>query len=110
MPHIIIEHDTKTKEAIDLTELSMCLHETLANQETIKLEAIKTRTIEIDNVIVGEGDNNQMLHVEIRLLTGRSSELKETMANAIYQEASTKLQDTNCLLTVNVSELGVYKK
>ena len=110
MPHIIIEHYSKTKTQADLAKLTQSLHTTLAAQETIKLEAIKTRTIEIDNVIVADGSNNQMLHVEIRLLTGRSVELKETMANAIYNTAKEVLEGVDCLLTVNVSELGVYKK
>jgi 5-carboxymethyl-2-hydroxymuconate isomerase len=110
MPHIIIEHDKETKDKADLSKLSSALHQTLSEQETIKLESIKTRTIEIDNVLVADGSNNKMLHVEVRLLSGRSVELKETMANAVYNEAQKYLEGIECMLTVNISELGVYKK
>ena len=110
MPHIIIEHDSKTKESVDLKALATCLHNTLAAQETVRLEAVKTRTLEIDNVTVGAGEHNEMLHVEVKLLEGRSVELKEQMALALFNEASNFLEGKNCSISVNIIELGVYKK
>ena len=110
MPHIIIEHDKEVATQINLSLLCKSLHSTLADQETVKPEAIKTRTIEIDHVIVADGTNNKMIHVEVRLLGGRSDSLKETMANALFLRAQELLVDISCSLTVNISELGIYKK
>lgn len=110
MPHIVIEHDSQTTNEVDLKALAQTLHDTLAAQETVKLEALKTRTIEVDNTIIGAGENNQMIHVNVLLLTGRSVELKETMCAALFEAAQSFLADKKLSLTVNIDELGVYKK
>jgi 5-carboxymethyl-2-hydroxymuconate isomerase len=110
MPHIIIEHDEKTKNEIDLSKLAKSLHLNLASQDTIKLEAIKTRTVELKNVIVGTGASNRMIHIEVLLLEGRSQELKEYIAQELFNLTQIMLQDLECALTVNIAELGVYKK
>ena len=110
MPHIIIEHNKTTNKQIDLSHLAKEVHSTLAAQETVSLESIKTRTIEIENVIVADGSHNQMVHIEIRLLSGRSEELKEKMAKAVHEKANNILSDINCILTINISELGTYIK
>jgi 5-carboxymethyl-2-hydroxymuconate isomerase len=110
MPHITIEHDNQIKNEIDLHALASSLHQNLAIQDSISLEAIKTRTIEIENVIVGDGKNNKMIHIELELLKGRSVELKEHMAQVLFDTAKKVLAQTSCALTVNICELGVYKK
>ena len=111
MPHIIIEHDPKTKQDIDLGALCRDLHQCLAKQESVKEEAIKTRSIEVDNLIVGTAENNnQMIHIELKLLTGRSDEVKMYMAEALHAVAKKNLGKIECSITVDVSELGVYKK
>ncbi len=110
MPHIIIEHDQETASEIELSKLCHALHKTLSEQETVNLEAIKTRTIEVKNSIVAKGINNKLLHIEVRLLTGRSESLKEEMASAIFTRAKEFLSENQCALSVNISELGVYKK
>jgi 5-carboxymethyl-2-hydroxymuconate isomerase len=110
MPHIIIEHDEKTKNEIDLGKLAESLHLNLASQDTIKLEAIKTRTVELKNVIVGTGESNRMIHIEVLLLEGRSQELKEHIAQELFNVTQKILEDLECALTVNIAELGVYKK
>lgn len=110
MPHIVIEHDKKTGESLDLSSLVKELHHTLAAQETVSLEAIKTRTIEVENVLIADGSHNQMIHIQVLLLKGRSDELKLEMANALYSCTLNTLKDLKCSVTVNVGELGVYKK
>lgn len=110
MPHIIIEHDTKTKSEVDLKHFVKEIHTTLSEQETVALEAIKTRTINIDNVWISDGTHNQMLHITVHLLKGRSEELKEIMANALFDKAKELLSSINCSLSVNIVELGTYRK
>ena len=104
MPHIVIEHDQSIQEKIDLPALVGAVHASLASQETILLDSLKSRSVLADNVIIGTGVNNQFLHIDIRLLPGRSVALKEKMAQDIHTA------DIECILTVNISELGVYIK
>ena len=110
MPHIVIEHDSEIKKNIDLKKLAHSLHQTMASQETVALEALKTRTIEVSNVIIGDGKDNKMIHVEVQLLTGRSDELKVKMGEDIFLECKKYLEGIVCSLSVNVTELGTYKK
>ncbi len=110
MPHIVIQHDKKIKDEVNLPRLAQDLHDKLADQETISLEAIKTRTIQIENVIIADGSNNKMIHIEVQLLAGRSHDLKEHMALELFTTAQKSLENNDCALTVNISELGVYKK
>ena len=110
MPHVIIEHDKEIKDKIDLSELTSLLHESVASQESVKLEFLKSRTVESENVIIGDSTSNLFLHVDLRLLSGRSKELKEKMAQDIYAILKEKTSHLACSLTVDVSELGVYIK
>ena len=110
MPHIVIEHDSEIKKHIDLKKLANSLHQMMAKQETVSLEALKTRTIEVSNVIIGNGSDNKMIHIDVQLLTGRSEELKRKMGEALFFETQKFLEAIVCSLSVNVRELGVYKK
>ena len=111
MPHIIIEHDSKTKKEINLSKLAQSLHAILATHETVKLEALKTRTVEVENVIIGNNEMpNKMIHVTVLLLAGRSNELKETMAKSLFDKTHEILDGHPCSITVNIDELATYIK
>ena len=115
MPHIIIEHDSSISKKLNLGSMVKDLHTNLASQKTVKLEFLKTRTIEVDNVLIGTGKHNQMIHVNVLLLTGRSTELKEKMSNDLFDIVKDYLDKSeigmeDCSLSVNVDELGSYRK
>ena len=76
MPHIIVEH---TKDVADIPTLLNDLHYNLAGQETVVLDAIKTRSIAVDYVIVGAQATESMVHIAVKLLPGRSDELLNKM-------------------------------
>lgn len=115
LPHIIIEHDSSISKKLNLGSMVKDLHTNLASQKTVKLEFLKTRTIEVDNVLIGTGKHNQMIHVNVLLLTGRSTELKEKMSNDLFDIVKDYLDKSeigmeDCSLSVNVDELGSYRK
>lgn len=110
MPHIVIEHDREVSNEISLVGLANDLHHTLSQQETVKLESIKTRTVQVENVIVADGRINKMVHVQVYLLPGRDNKLKERMAKALYETASKNLAGIKCKLSIHISELQVYIK
>jgi len=110
MPHIIVEHTKKIGTDLDLSLLNKELHKCLSQQDTVNLPSIKTRSIEVANAIVGDGKSNDFVHINVLLLTGRSDELKKIMAEKLFDVASTYIKDFHCLLSVNIDELGIYKK
>lgn len=110
MPHIIIEHPSIKNNDIDLADLSNSLHNYLAEHESIKTPAIKTRTVLVDNVFVGEeATSNEFIHITILLLSGRTQLLKETIVKNIYNKAKNFIPETYTL-SVETRDLGVYYK
>ncbi len=111
MPHIIIEHQKDATQELDLNLISKTLHNYLAEHDTVNKAAIKTRTISLDNVYVGEDSNsNKMLHITILLLSGRSQELKEKIVSNIYSKTLSLLKRDDYTLSVETRDLGVYFK
>lgn len=110
MPHIIVEHTSSIAQSVNMNELNKNLHSCLAAQETVSLQSIKTRSIQAENVFVGDGTINDFIHITVLLLQGRSEELKATMTENLFQEAQKSLKGLECLLSVNIDDLGVYKK
>jgi 5-carboxymethyl-2-hydroxymuconate isomerase len=78
MPHIILEH-TKDIEAIP--ELLNNLHNSLAGQDTVKLASLKTRSILLNESVVADEKRASMVHVTVKLLPGRSDELRLKMTS-----------------------------
>lgn len=102
MPHIIVEY---TRDIDDVSGLLDGLHDTLAAQETAKLEAIKTRALPLDHYVVGDRSKSSMVHVTLKLMPGRSNELKNTMTTALEAVVKEKVtQETS--VTVESVELN----
>ena len=110
MPHIIVEHTDLSAHSVDINTLNKNLHDCLSKQESVSLDAIKTRSIEVKNVYVGGRNEKNFIHVTVLLLAGRPKWLKETMAEALHVCAQSHLTNIECRVSVNIEELGVYKK
>jgi len=111
MPHIIIEHQNEANAEIDLNNLSKTLHNYLAEHETINKAAIKTRSIAVDNVYVGEdSDANKFIHITLLLLAGRSLELKEQIIENLYTKTKEIINNSDYTVTVETRDLGTYFK
>lgn len=104
MPHIIVEYTDHLN--LDLEKLTIELHRTLTQQETIKEEAIKTRAIPVKATVVGTGKcHDKFIHICLKLLPGRSDELRHTMAQALCDTARKIALDENISITVETAEL-----
>lgn len=108
MPHIMIEHSDTFSNASKLKSLAEELHGTMATQETIKIEALKTRTFSSTNVILGAGLKKEFLHITFLLLPGRSDELKQTFIKTISEVAKKYYNPMSCSFSVEVCELQTY--
>lgn len=108
MPHIIIEHSDNLGTAEQLKSLALDVHNTMAQQDTIKIEALKTRTCICHNLVLGAGQKSQMLHITLLLLTGRSDELKQSFIRVISETAKPYYDSSVCSFSVEVKELETY--
>jgi 5-carboxymethyl-2-hydroxymuconate isomerase len=107
MPHIILEHNIEDEEVVKYT--CKKLHGSLAKQETIKLESIKTRSILVSSLILGDGlDKGVFAHVNLKLLPGRSGELKEQMSKALLETLESTIKTGS--FSVELNELEAYSK
>lgn len=104
MPHIIVEYTDHLN--LDVEKLTIELHRTLVEQETIKEDSIKTRAIPVQASVVGTAKcHDKMLHIALRLLPGRSDELRKTMAQALFDTARKLIIDENVSISVETAEL-----
>jgi len=107
MPHIILEHNLDEPDRVH--HICKKLHGCLARQETVKLDTIKTRSLLVSNVVVGDGTlNRDFAHVNLKLLPGRSEELKLAISQNLLSVLSSILKEGAC--SVEVSELHAYSK
>lgn len=109
MPHIIIEHSQSTAGEIDLNKLANSLHQELSEKETISLSNIKTRCHLAKNVIIGENSSKKFLHITVKLLSGRSEELKKEIADSLFEKIE-KFTKNNSYVSVEVVDLQTYRK
>jgi 5-carboxymethyl-2-hydroxymuconate isomerase len=110
MPHIIIEHSNTSDTNLNLKELSRTLHNYLAEQDSVKKVAIKTRTQLVENVIVGEDDQeNRFIHITIKLLTGRPEGLRQAISENMFEKARAIIPK-DFIVSLETRELGIYCK
>ena len=107
MPHLILEHNLEDEELVKYA--CKKLHGCLAKQNTIKLESIKTRSIFVSSVVLGDGTEKGLFaHLNLKLLSGRSEELKNTMSQALLDSLKASLKKG--ALSDEVNELDNYRK
>ena len=108
MPHIIVEH---TQDVEGVQSLLSALHSSLAEQDTVVLSSLKTRSIPVTHAIVGDGSSNSMVHITLKLLPGRSDALLEKMTNDLKKIAEKHCSSATCITveSMNLNEIS-YKK
>ena len=103
MPHLIIVSDEKLKK-----EDIQSLHDFAASLETVKMEALKTRYYLVESGFNGSDANTRQVAIELKLLAGRSEDLKKKMAEKLLERARSLFRIEQ--VSVEVNELGIYVK
>ncbi|MFM7621713.1 MAG: 5-carboxymethyl-2-hydroxymuconate Delta-isomerase [Alphaproteobacteria bacterium] len=80
MPHLVVHHSG----SVQVSALLADVHHALCHQPTIDPNAVKTRALSFETAYVGQG-KNPFLHLEIRLLQGRSPETLSIIQKALIQ-------------------------
>lgn len=109
MPHIVVEHSMRLMDQTTHAALLKALHERVAAEASVDIKRIKTRSIPLEDVIVGDtGDENLMMHITLKLLAGRSAAVRKGIAadlQKIGREFLSRCGHGNCPVTVETVEL-----
>jgi len=106
MPHIVVEYTDQASS--DIPKLLDVLHHALAAQETVDINAIKTRAIPVQDCLVGDGQKpNEFIHITLRLFFGRDEALRTKIAKTLHHKASEVLSpQSDVALSLEVVEMN----
>ncbi|MDG4718903.1 MULTISPECIES: 5-carboxymethyl-2-hydroxymuconate Delta-isomerase [Thalassospira] len=110
MPQLEIEYSAKLPIADELPKLAVDLHYVVAREADAELESFKTRISPLENVVIADGnDSHAMVHLDIRLLSGRSTQMKFATGEAALAVLRDRLEwlvgDYAVQFTVEVHDL-----
>lgn len=118
MPHIIIEHSFLiSKPQID--NLLLGLNQAISkNDGGFSIFECKARAMLCNNFIVAEGSVKQdFMHIEVRIMAGRSLEIRQNLAKNLLKMAEQFLNQNNLSnnkisLSINIVEMDkdIYQK
>ncbi len=104
MPHIIIEYSNNLTE-LNVTKLMHDCHHAMDGLHNVTTDRVKTRAVKLDDFLVGvHGATGQMVHITLKLMTGRSVEARHELAKILYDKAKKHIPES-AALTVEVVEL-----
>ncbi|KTC81522.1 5-carboxymethyl-2-hydroxymuconate Delta-isomerase [Legionella brunensis] len=84
MPHLILECSDNVASAVDFNPLFKTLHQLLADKLPTQITSCKSRIAVYDKYFIGNDfDNGSFVHLTIKILPGRTNELKSKLAQQI---------------------------
>jgi 5-carboxymethyl-2-hydroxymuconate isomerase len=109
VPQIAIEYSGNLRGAFDPRALALRIHEIVAETIDTELLSCKTRIVEHGEAVIGDGAaSHAMLHLDIRILSGRGAEEKRRLgeqAHAAANEAVAKPDGLLLQVTAEVRDL-----
>jgi 5-carboxymethyl-2-hydroxymuconate isomerase len=110
MPQLEIEYSAQLPIKDELSKLAVDLHYVIAREADAELNSFKTRITPLENVVIGDGDpKNAMVHLDIRLLSGRINAVKFATGEAALAALIDRLEwlvgEYNVQFTVEVHDL-----
>jgi 5-carboxymethyl-2-hydroxymuconate isomerase len=109
MPHIVVEHTKRLMDEPTHAAFLKALHERVAAEPSVDIKRIKTRSIPLEDAIVGDDSmEDWMIHIALKLMSGRSAELRKSIALDLQKIARDFLERSGkhtCAVTVEIVEL-----
>lgn len=110
MPQITVEYSPALSDAFDRHGFGHALHRLGAEIIPTDLASHKTRFRVADDAIIGDGaPSHAMVHVDFRLLAGRSETVRTELGRAVLALVRAHLQvlpGQDVQITVEISELN----
>ncbi len=114
MPHTILEYSSNIKEKEKFSDLFHDIHQLLVNKLWANIDACKSRAIKYEDFLVGEGkESNLFVCLTIKILAGRSLEVKNEFANSmqkLLQDYFQKSIKAGLKISIEIVELEHYSK
>jgi len=108
VPQIAIEYSANLGGAFDARALAAEVHRLIAATVDTDLANCKTRLIALDDYLIGDGSPREaMVHVDLRILSGRSDAQKTALGEAVLEAALGYIREGShhIQVTVEVREL-----
>ncbi|MFJ2435393.1 5-carboxymethyl-2-hydroxymuconate Delta-isomerase [Streptomyces anulatus] len=84
MPQITVDYSGTLAAAFDRQAFALALHPIVVDTVAARPEACKTRFRQVEDFVIGgETEGHAVLHIEIRLLHGRTDATKIRLADAV---------------------------
>ncbi len=85
MPHLIVEYSANIEEALKLPELLTRLRDCAVASGVFPLGGIRLRGARRDHYLIADGDPaNAFLHLTARIGQGRTLEVRQSIAQALF--------------------------
>jgi 5-carboxymethyl-2-hydroxymuconate isomerase len=108
VPQISIEYSANLS-GFDARAFARRVHDHVVATIDTQLANCKTRLVKLDDVVIGDGaETNAMIHVDLRILSGRSDDEKRRLGERVMAELGAAAADPAGLdlqLTVEVRDL-----
>ena len=96
MPHTIIEHSFAISKT-QLDSMMLTINQNIAkNEGNFDISQCKARSVFCENFVVGEGAYSQdFMHITIKIMSGRTLEVKQNLAANLFKIVSNFLTQNN---------------
>lgn len=83
MPHLTLEYTANIEQELYFDDLFARLHQVLADVGGIPISNCKSRAVRLDDYYIASGGSrNAFVHLTIRFLEGRATELKQEISRS----------------------------
>ncbi len=116
MPHIHLMTSANLVENVDVPDILRSLVETLSKMETVSSAAVKAYHTMHNTWEMGDGAPHGFASCQVSILTGRSPELKQAIADAMWATLSDCFSqskdagEVSLTLEVREMEAATYRK
>ncbi|WP_245881217.1 5-carboxymethyl-2-hydroxymuconate Delta-isomerase [Thalassospira marina] len=94
VPQIEIEYSAALPIAGALPKLALAMHHALAPIADTDVASFKTRLSPLANLVIGDGNAREaMVHVDVRLLSGRTDTVKQAVGQKVQELLLAHLAD-----------------
>lgn len=102
MPHLIFECSEELKSRISFEPIFLALHTKLSELLPTQISSCKSRVITSQDYLVGDKENNLFIHLTIKILSGRTNEIKQQAGEKILTYLKEIVQELS-IIDVSIS-------
>lgn len=88
MPHVVVEYSGNLEDRLDMAAFCDHLRRAASGIDALPLPGVRVRAFRADHVAMADGDpKHGFIDISIRMRGGRSAEVKENVANKLFEAA-----------------------